>query len=735
MKILILTDRLDVGGAETHIALLARALAVAGHEVCVASSGGKEAEKLKKCGISHICMPLGTHSPLRLLTLRHQIRMLIKRDGFEIAHAHARIPALLIRGVRHLGCAEIVTVHAKFRAGPLRRLLSRWGERSIAVSEDLRAYLHNVYQIPMQRISVIPNGIDLSLFSPLAKKEPSTAFQILFASRLDGDCSRGAELLCEIAPRLAEEIPNLCITIAGGGEKMPELAERAQKINHALGFCCVSVVGAIEDMPSLLQEQDVFVGVSRAALEAVACGCTVILCGNEGYGGILREESFWEASLSNFCARGKDAPQAQRLLQDLLLLAHSPALREESAAACRVLLKKEYDAQSVCRQTVDVYAKALHVPPRATVAIGGYFGCGNFGDDAILQAFIEYTRTHYPDMHILALTKKPRRDARRFGVRCYNRKNPFSLAVAFLRADAFLCGGGSLLQNVTGKLSLYYYLGMLRLAEWCSALPILYAAGIGPLHGKCAHRALQKTLARCAYISLRDEDSLRFLHTQKIDSAKLHLGADAALLLSPPPIFRTYALLKRIDVMRNCRYVCVCLKEGKDTADSRRTVIAALRMICRKENLLPIFLSLDRSDIPTNVEAARRLGGKCFLVDEASDVSAILRGAVFLVSMRLHGLILATTVALPSVGIPTARDQKIPSFCRLAAQECLLPEELSVAALVEICENFCARGDALRPLIAGACCDLQKNAQKDLANIAAMVYNSGRYFKKSEDTI
>ncbi len=735
MKILILTDRLGLGGAETHIAQLAQALLDQGNEVAVLSSGGAVAEQLKSRGITHTCMPLDTHSPLRWLILRRRIRALIKQEGFQIAHAHARIPALLIHGVRRVGCAEIVTVHAKFRSGPLRRLLSRWGEHSIAVSEDLRTYLHSVYKIPMQRISVIPNGIDLSCFSQGTKKKGSDTLRILFASRLDSDCSRGAELLCKVAPFLAERIPHFCVTIAGGGEKMPEIAERAKKINHALGFSCISVIGAVQDMPTLLRDQDIFVGVSRAALEATACGCAVILCGDEGYGGILTKESFWQASLSNFCARDTPKPSTQCLLDDLLLLARSPALREACALECRELLKREYDSQSVCLQTVRVYEKSLHVPPRRAVAIGGYFGCGNFGDDAILQAFIEYTRTHYPDMHILALTKKPKRDARRFGVSCYNRKNPFSLAVAFWRADAFLCGGGSLLQNVTGMLSLYYYLGMLRLAELCGALPILYAAGIGPLHGKNTLHAVQKSLSRCAYISLRDEDSLRFLRTQKIDSAKLHLGADAALLLPPPPVFRTYALLKRIDVTQNCRYACVCLKSGKQTADSCRMIVAALRMLCRKENLLPIFLPLDRSDVSINAEAARRLGGKCFLADEASDVTAILRGAVFLISMRLHGLILATTVTLPAAGIPTARDQKIPSFCRLSAQECLLPEELSVAALVEICQNFCARGSTLRPLIADACRDLQKNAQKDLANITAMVYNSGRYFKQSEDTI
>ena len=54
MKILILTDRLDVGGAETHIALLARELIKDGHEVTVASSGGAIAERLKNSKITDV---------------------------------------------------------------------------------------------------------------------------------------------------------------------------------------------------------------------------------------------------------------------------------------------------------------------------------------------------------------------------------------------------------------------------------------------------------------------------------------------------------------------------------------------------------------------------------------------------------------------------------------------------------------------------------------------------------
>ena len=735
MKILLLTDRLDIGGAETHIAQLAQGLVSQGEQVWVASSGGIVADRLEQLGIPQLRMPLTSHSPWHLWRMRLRIRKLIRTEKMDVAHAHARIPALLIYGVRRLKCAEIVTVHAKFRSDPWHRWLSKWGEYSIAVSEDLRTYLHDTYGVPMQRITVISNGIDLSLFSPAPTQKSSDCLHILFASRLDEDCAHGAELLCEIAPYLLEQTPNLRITIAGGGQKLSAITDRAFKINQSLGFDAVTVCGAVQNMAALMQKQDIFVGVSRAALEAAAVGCAVILCGDEGYGGILTPETFWEASLSNFCARESHTPCAERLLTDLLILVNSPSLRHENASACRRLLEAWYDAAAICRQTISVYQKNLHTAHTVTLAVGGYFGCGNLGDDAILQAFIEYTRAHYPNMQILALTKDPQKDAARLGIDCVNRKNLFALMRAFWRADFFLCGGGSLLQNLTGKLSLYYYLCLLYLAKLCGATPILFAAGIGPLHGKKATNAVQKALCTCPYISLRDDHSLTFLTSCGIDPARLHLGADMALLLSPPPIFRTYAILHRLQIPAKAHYVCISLKSGRHTLHSRRIVTAALRVLCRQENLIPVLIPLDEGDISVNADAARRLNGRLFLPDEATDVTALLQNAVLLISMRLHGLILATTISLPSVGIASADDPKIPSFARLSAQEYFTSENLSAAALVQACQTILLHKAHWKPRIADACCDLQKNAKKDLANIARMVYNSSSYIRKSEETI
>ena len=109
-------------------------------------------------------------------------------------------------------------------------------------------------------------------------------------------------------------------------------------------------------------------------------------------------------------------------------------------------------------------------------SIGGYAGSGNMGDDAILQGYLEGL-TAEEKRRTVVLSGSPRWDGRRFGVRCVGRMRILSVALCMLRSDAFFLGGGSLLQNGTGNLSLLYYLGLLRLARFCSCKTEILAGG------------------------------------------------------------------------------------------------------------------------------------------------------------------------------------------------------------------------------------------------------------------
>ena len=95
MKILLCTMKMDIGGAETHILELAKALYARGHDVTVASGGGRFAAELERTGVEHVNVPLYSKNPFLLAAAEIKLSSLIAREKFDIVHAHARIPAFV----------------------------------------------------------------------------------------------------------------------------------------------------------------------------------------------------------------------------------------------------------------------------------------------------------------------------------------------------------------------------------------------------------------------------------------------------------------------------------------------------------------------------------------------------------------------------------------------------------------------------------------------------------------
>jgi polysaccharide pyruvyl transferase CsaB len=217
-------------------------------------------------------------------------------------------------------------------------------------------------------------------------------------------------------------------------------------------------------------------------------------------------------------------------------------LRSRVASEGLRFVRANLDSALLCRRTEAVYQKAL--PKRRTVPIliGGYFGCGNLGDDAILQAILHELSTSHPTVRPTVLSGSPMRDRKRLGIGTLCRKDPFSILWGLFRARLFVLGGGSLLQNRTGNLSLFYYLWLLKLARLMRLPSVLFASGIGPLLGEGATRWVQKVLRSVDLIGLRDTHSKQLLRALGVPPQKLSLGADACFLLPLPPQSRALFL-------------------------------------------------------------------------------------------------------------------------------------------------------------------------------------------------
>ena len=268
MKILMATMALDIGGAETHIVELTKALCRRGHEVIVVSNGGVYVPEIEAAGVRHYDAPLHRRAVGDMRRSYGILKDIIRREQPDIVHAHARIPAMLCGLLaRRMKFPFVTSCHGVYQVSGVLRLLSDWGERTLAVSEDIRDYLVKEYKVPQEHIRLTINGIDTEKFSPEAsggsvRKEFSlgAAPVIGHVSRLDQEPACIARGLIEIAPALDKAIPGVRILITGGGTAFAELQEKAAAQNKAMGRECLVLTGPRTDIRDIMAACDLFVG-------------------------------------------------------------------------------------------------------------------------------------------------------------------------------------------------------------------------------------------------------------------------------------------------------------------------------------------------------------------------------------------------------------------------------------------------------------------------------------------
>lgn len=675
MKLLMLTSSLGCGGAETHICALARALTLHGHRVTVASSGGVSVASLQEMGIEHRRLPLAKKDLLSLVAARRGLSRLLRRGQFDLIHVHARIPALLVSPLaKRYGIPLVSTVHARFRITPLLRRLSRWGTCSIAVSEDLKHDLCTGYRLSPDNVRVIPNGVDTARFCPEVGREVSDEPPfLLFVSRLDRDCARAAFLLCRMAGRLRRAMPSLEIRIAGGGDAYRELLRLSERVNEELGAPVIRLLGYIEEPVSLYRRALGVVGVSRVALEAMACGTPVILAGNEGMLGLADSSTLRRGAATNFCCRDGAPLSEERLTAEVLRLL---SMKEQERAALGGLLSRyvteRHSMDRVLRDTECFYRDALaHQPSRerSDLVLCGYYGYHNTGDDALLRCAVRRAEALYPDCALSALTKRGKHDEGHFRIRCVSRKNPFAVMRELRGARMLVFGGGTLLQEQTSLRSLLYYAAVLYYAHRRGLRVELWGNGLSPPRTALGERIILGCLCRCERIGLRDSPSLAWAlsHLPSEVGVRCLLEQDLALGLPPSTDARADFLCRTLRLSpsehgdTSCGFAVVTVRGG--IGQGFLKILTSWLLVLRGKRLRLLFVPMHpRKDGRLCRRLASLLGGSVAEHLSPSDLVGIMARARIVCGMRLHSLIFAASANVPFVGFGC--DPKIEAFCR-----------------------------------------------------------------------
>lgn len=721
MKILLAHMWMVIGGAETHVVELARGLTQAGHDVTVASMGGVWVDELLSAGVKHVSVPLHTKNPISMLRSRIILKKLIKKEKFDIVHAHSRIPAFICGGLaKELPFKFVTSTHAVFKVNSLLARLSDWGEHTFAVSCDIKQYLIDNYKTPSDNITLTINGIDTEKFS---KKDTKSGddFKIMYVSRLEKEIALPAYLLCDVAERLSEKIPGLEIVIVGDGGVFADIEAKAKEVNRKIGREAVKLTGARTDISEVVKEGDLFVGVSRAALEAMSLEMPVILAGQQGYIGVLDESKLPLARLTNFTCRGERLPEAEDIYSDILSLYNlGKEGREALGKMGRSEVLRNYSVAKMVEDHIQAYARLPEYRKKrgCDVIISGYYGFENIGDDSLLAAIISGIKERLPDTRITVLAKRPKRLAKICGVKTINRFNLPRIAIEMRKAKLLISGGGSLLQDGTSKKSLYYYICIMKMAKMMNLRLMLYSNGLGPLRSDYGKNATADILSKADYVSLREAESLNLARSLS-ENACLHLTADPAFLIDPSDDEWLRHIMKREGI--SDKFFVVSIKDGNNfdgtaTGDTAVEIFAnEIASVSKKYGMMPIFIPMyPNRDTDITKQLCEKCGcGRMIKGLTASELLGLLYRAEFVVGTRLHMLIFAASAGVPMLGI--SYDPKINGFMNYIGEgkRILDIREPKPGALEESIEGLISDSENLRRGLREISEKMKKLAEKD----------------------
>ena len=687
MKVIHLISGGDSGGAKTHVLSLLQNLNKTITAQLVCFRDGPFAEEARAMGIpTMICG--GNNIP----HLRRELAAYIRQGGYQLIHCHgsrANMIGALLRGPT--GLPVVSTVHSDYKLDymgrPFARLtfgaINAWALRHldyrIGVSDAMVDLLID-RGFPPDRFYAIYNGID---FTPA----PSQGDRLAYLRGLGADVEENS-VVVGIAARLNpvkdmstlirgfaeghKSCPRLRLVIAGDGEERQKLEDLAKELGVEKEVTFAGwISGGMDRFYSAL-DVNALTSLSETFPYALTEGARFHLATvATAVGGI---PYLIDQDVNGYLFTPGDW---QTLGRHLAALGNGDALRREMGEKLYEKASAKFSIQSTVDTQLHIYEEIIrrHNRPkrdRDGVVICGAYGRGNAGDDAILEAILQEMRSIDPDMPITVLTKDPKATRLTYRVRTAGRMDVGTWKKAMRHAGLYINGGGSLIQDVTSRRSLWFYLHNIQAAHKAGCKVQMYGCGIGPVLRE-QHRKLAASVLNASVdvITLREPDSLKELQSMGVTKPEILLTADPALTLPAASEDEIDSVLLRAGIPTHGKYLCFALRNWKGFEDKAPLFAQAAKYAYETYGLTPVFAAVEKHLDPVAGRlAAAGLDIPHYFLDDAGSAGTII-GALSrmqaVVSMRLHALIFAAGQGIPLAGV--VYDPKVSAFLRYIGQE------------------------------------------------------------------
>lgn len=363
------------------------------------------------------------------------------------------------------------------------------------------------------------------------------------------------------------------------------------------------------------------------------------------------------------------------------------------------------------------------------IIISGYYGFRNSGDEAVLKSILNALRKQSEAAGItltpVVLSIDPEWTTATYGVESVHRMKLGEVRKAISESAGLISGGGSLLQDVTGSKTIPYYLAILKLAQWMGKPTFIYAQGIGPVNRKLFHPLIKSVFRKCAYVSVRDEQSRLLLQSMGLDKAKIDVVPDPVMGLTLPEDIASEKQDAGSGIMESTVADEAILQSGPYTVgisvrfweQSRKELDALAEGLVKAAAELPLHLRFLPFHHSADNDASHYImqklgqdveehGGSVSICEDALHPLQMLREVgqcQAMIGMRLHSLIYAAGRRVPLMGV--SYDPKIDHFlerigCQPVGSTVGLEGDRVAAGLLELLKSGEAWKREREPLIA-----------------------------------
>lgn len=370
---------LVVGGIAAHVDGLARAMQHAGHEVVVCSlHHPDQPDDAVVQGVRVLradpALPWLPDDDLvaRMASANHQLVQLATQLGDwrpDVVHAHDWLVAWAGDTLKALlGVPLVATIHATERGrhgghlppglpGTINSVewwLTYQAREVIACSQFMVREVVNSFELPSEKVHLVPNGVDPDRWQAAANGPASEREPLVVAwGRIQYE--KGFQVLARAMSELRHRVPGIRCVIAGRGSYLPELQTQ---IDMEGVSDLVTLAGFVpdDDLHDLLRRASCVVIPSLyepfgiVALEGMAAGAPTIVART---GGLAEIVSGTDAGM--LFEPGNHHELADRIAEVIADPAAADRLRHTAAD----LLRNTYTWDAIADETVEVYRAAM----------------------------------------------------------------------------------------------------------------------------------------------------------------------------------------------------------------------------------------------------------------------------------------------------------------------------------------------------------------------------------------